>query len=117
MPISTREVLLLGEVRAGLPVLIAVEPDVVVLRNLEREVAGRLRFAFAIPAADIQRSAVFAFSAGHRFHLQSGLFLDFHSYYSTFRPKMQGFSEKFSGKNLRGRIRLCAAADHRTSAA
>lgn len=77
MPILTRSVLLLGKVRAGLPVLIAVEPDVIVLGNLKREVAVRLRFALAIAAAYVQRGAVFAFSAGHLFHLQSGLLLVF----------------------------------------
>lgn len=101
MPISTRSVQLLHEVRAGLPILIAVEPDVVVLRNLKSEVAVRLRFALAISAAHVQRDAVFAFSAGHLFTSNRAVFGLFVLIIALSSPKCKVFLKNFSERLLK----------------
>lgn len=117
MPICARSLLSRAEIGAGLSVLVAVEPDVVVLRDLEHDAVGRFRLAPAVATADVQRGAVFAFAAGHLFVLPSnGLPISSHSHYSTFRPKMQGFSEKFSEKITARRFLPPDAGGCRTSA-
>ena len=117
LPICARSLLSRAEIGAGLAVLVAVEPDVVVLRDLEHEAVGGFRLALTVAAADVQRGAVFAFAAGHLFVLLSnGLPVSSHSHYSTFGPKMQGSSEKFSEKITARRFLPPDAGGCRTSA-
>lgn len=116
MPICARSLLSRAEVGAGLAVQVAVERDVIVLRDLEHNAIGGLRLALAVAAADVQRGAVFAFAAGHLLVLLSnGLPISSHSHYNTFRPKMQGFSEKFSEKITVRRFLPLDAGGCRTS--
>ena len=117
MPICARSLLSRAEIGAGLSILVAVEPDVVVLRDLEHDAVGRFRLAPAVATADVQRGAVFAFAAGHPVVLLSnGFRISSHSYYNTFRPKMQGFSENFSVKITGRRFLPPDAGGCRTSA-